>query len=100
MSMKNKVLIGIAVIVFLYFRKNKKDAEIKKVEEKLKENGLSTEESIDIIRYKLDEYIRNEFAFIPPDRVREIVMGITSNLEQYDVEAIEEEGYNDNVFEE
>ncbi len=88
--MRTKILIALGILVFLYMRKKKKEKEAEKIEAQLKENELSTEKTVEIIRHKLDEYIRTEFAFIDDQQVHNIVMGITSNLEEYMIPEIPE----------
>ncbi len=96
MSMKTKIFIAIGVLGFLYLRKKKKDKESEKIEQKLKVEGLSTEQSIDIIRYKLNEFISSQWSFFSEEKIHEIVMSLTSDLENYQVPELPEIlDYND-----
>ena len=100
MTMKAKVLIVLGILVLLYLRKNKKKAEETKVKETLEGSALSTSDSIDVIRNRLDAYIQSEFAFISPERVHDIVMSLTSNLEDVVEESADVIDYNDNFTDE
>jgi len=95
MAMKTKILIAVGILIFLYLHKKKKDKKAEKIQEQVKENGLSADKTVDIIRYKLDEYIRGEFPFLDEQRIHDIVIGITSNLEQYELPEAVEIDYSD-----
>lgn len=86
MSTRAKVLIAGGIILFLYLRKKQKQKEEKKTEEQLKSNELSKVDSIEVIRYKLDEYLLFEFGqHMEADEVHNIVMALTSDLEDYEL---------------
>lgn len=89
--MRAKVLIVAGILLLLYLRKKNKQKEEKKTEEILKENELSKADAIDIIRYKMEEYLSYEFAnFMEHERIQEVVMAITSDLENYQIPEIPE----------
>ncbi len=95
--MRTKVLIVAGVLLLLYLRKKDKQKEEKKIEEKLKVNEMSKADAIDIIRFKMEDYLAHEFGgFMEFERIQEIVMAITSDLEDYELpETPEIIDYND-----
>ena len=83
--MKIKIAIISAVVLMLYFAKRKKDKqkEDKKLEAALKANELSAGEQLDIMRLKIEDFIRDNFPFMNEEEVIYWVLDLTSNLEQY-----------------
>jgi len=88
---RTKVLMVAGVLLLLYLRKKNKQKEEAKVEDKLKENELSKADSIDIIRFKLEDYLTYEFGnFMDTDRIQDVVMHITSDLDNYNIPELPE----------
>ena len=83
--MKYKILIIGAIILFLYFAKKKKDKqkEDKQIQVALQANEMPAIEQLDIIRLKIDDFIRFNMPFMSDDERVGLVVEITSNLEAY-----------------
>jgi hypothetical protein len=83
--MKWKIIIIGAVILFLYFAKKKKDKEKEdqQVEVALAENEMPASEQLDIIRLKIDDFLRFNMPFMTDDERAGLVVDITSNLDKY-----------------
>jgi hypothetical protein len=86
--MKTKlILAGAGVLVlYLYWLKKKKDKvkEEKLIEESLPvNNGIPAADQIDIIRLKLDDFMKFQFPFMSEDERVYWIVDLTSNLENY-----------------
>lgn len=83
--MKIKLIVIGAVIVFLYLAKRKKDSakQEKKLEAALKANEMPAGEQLDIIRLKIEDFLKGNFPFMSDDERTYWVLDITSNLETY-----------------
>ncbi len=83
--MKYKLLIAGAIILLLVLHKRKKDkqAEEKKIQMAVQENQMSPEEQLDIIRLKIDNFLRFQMPFMTQEERDYYIIDLTSNLDNY-----------------
>jgi hypothetical protein len=83
--MKTKLLIAGGLILFLWYAKRKKDAkkQDQKFEEALKSNEMPAGEQIDIVRLKIDDWLRLNMPFMSEDERAVWVIDLTTGLEEY-----------------
>lgn len=86
--MKTKLIIAGAgvLVLYLYWLKKKKNKakEEKLIEESLPVNmAMPAAQQIDIIRLKLDDFMKFQFPFMSEDERVYWIVDLTSNLENY-----------------
>ena len=89
------ILIGSGVLL-LYLWKKKKDRqkEQAELEKAVEANEMPSAEQIDLVRLKIEDWLRSNWPFSSDEEIREAVIFMTSNLDEY--KAYLEE-YNDAV---
>jgi len=83
--MKTKLLIAGGIILFLWYAKRKKDVKKQeiKLEEALKSNEMPAGEQIDIVRLKIDDWLRLNMPFMSEDERAVWVIDLTTGLDEY-----------------
>ena len=83
--MRNKLLIVGGVLLFIWYLKKKKDKqnEDTKIQAALKANELTAQETVDMIRLKLDNYLMYQFPSMEEDERDQWILYLTTGLEEY-----------------
>jgi hypothetical protein len=83
MKVKYFVIGGLALFLYLAWQKKKREKEEAEIEKVLEDNAMPTQEQIDLIRLKLEDFLKANFRWSSIDEIRGWVIDITSNLEEY-----------------
>jgi hypothetical protein len=84
--MKTKLILAGVLVLYLYWLKKKKNKakEEKLIEESLPVNmAMPAAQQIDIIRLKLDDFMKYQFPFMTEEERVYRIVDLTSNLDTY-----------------
>ena len=88
---KYAIIAGVILVLYLGKKKRDKEKEDKLFEEALKNNETPCDEKINEIRLRIDEWMKFNMPFIRDDELMDIVVDLTTNLENIVIPNVDEE---------